>query len=124
MYTRNFGKQNYMPPPGYDGTAFNGMISTKHHAPTEMIRSEATTTEVPYNIPDEGNRVQEIVPEKCEEASVKPSHKREEKQIGQLMEMLRGKLGTEEMIILLIILLIASEGISAELLVLGILLLT
>ena len=123
MYTRNFGKQNYMPPPGYDGTAFNGKISTKHHAPTEIIRSEAAVPEIPYDITDEVNCVQEILSEKCEEAGVKPLHQREEKQIGQLLEMLRGKLGAEEMIILLIILLIASEGISTELLVLGILLL-
>ena len=123
MYTRNFGKQKYTPPPGYDGTAFNDMVTTKHHVPTEMIRSEETSHKILYEVPEEENIVQEIGHEKNEEAAIKPVPKKEEKQIGQLLEMLRGKLGAEEMIILLIILLIASEGVSAEMLVLGILLL-
>lgn len=124
MYTRNFGKQKYTPPPGYDGTAFNGMVSTKHHVPTEMIRSEETPHKILYEVPEEENIVQEIGQEKIEDAVVKQVRPKQEKQIGQLLEMLRGKLGVEEMIILLIILLIASEGVSAEMLVLGILLLT
>ena len=62
MYTRNFGKQKYTPPPGYDGTAFGGILSTKHHEPTELIRSDERLPEpVEVQINDESHREERIL---------------------------------------------------------------
>ncbi len=123
MYTRNFGKQKYTPPPGYDGTAFNGTISTKHHEPTELIRlPEEKVSDMPSEPIIEENIVQKGEVQDAEETIPQKKPMRDETQWKQLLEMVRGKLGTEELIILLVMLLIASEGFSAEMLILGILL--
>ena len=121
MYTRNFGKQKYTPPPGYVGTAFGTAVETKHHEPMEMIRTEE---KVPI-IPDEALRYrddeQPTEAESCTE--LQPAEiQREENALHQLLDSLRGKFGTEELIILLVMLLIASDGFGAEMLILGILL--
>jgi hypothetical protein len=116
MYTRNFGKQKYTPPPGYDGTAFGGILSTKHHEPTELIRSDERLPEpVEVQITDMEPPETEIQPEITQ-------HELADSPFRQLLDSIRGKFGTEELIILLVMLLIASDGFGAEMLMLGILL--
>jgi len=126
MYTRNFGKQKYTPPPGYDGTAFNETVATKHHEPTELIRESAKEKEsYPESMlqPQKEERIIQNIPEKSAPISTEPVvYQKKEDQFSQILHALRGKLGTEELIILLVMLLIASEGFSTEMLVLGILL--
>ena len=120
MYTRNFGRNKYTPPPGYDGTAFGRLVETKHHEPTELIRTQ--------EIREPEQVLQQIQPEEisapeadAEEASVIPKEEAENP-LKQLLDTIRGKFGTEELIILLVMMLIASDGFGTEMLVLGILL--
>ena len=130
MYTRNFGKQKYMPPPGYDGTAFGTAVGTKHHEPMEIIRTENREPEV-LILPEPDQEIYEsedpaedaVDEETHSELQPVPVHRDEnENPLRQLLDSIRGKFGTEELIILLVMLLIASDGFGAEMLVLGILL--
>lgn len=130
MYTRNFGKQKYTPPPGYDGTAFEGNTSTKHHEPKEIIHMEDSLPRIAeYEGGMEENQdlvetkepdvtVNKVVPVK----EVQQNAASADQTVKKLLESIRGHFGNEEMIILLVMLLIAADGISAELIILGILL--
>jgi len=119
MYTRNFGRQKYNPPPGYDGTAFGGMTATKHHEPMEMIRTD--DREIVQEDPENALIAQETDSEELPERDVSEEQVAEHP-LRQLIESIRGKIGTEELIILLVMMLIASDGFGIEMLVLGILL--
>ncbi|MBQ8186226.1 MAG: hypothetical protein IJ037_05065 [Clostridia bacterium] len=127
MYTRNFVKQKYTPPPGYDGTAFNPSMETKRHEPQDLIREERTEeAEIPELLPEpvsaESPEIRTEIPEIREEEKTHHPQESALRTIGQLMESLRGRLGSEELIILLVMLLIAEDGLSAEVLILGLLL--
>jgi len=150
MYTRNTYRtqrndsQRYTPPPGYVGNAFSG----KHHVPEQNIRDnvprrpqedsrEAQISEEGIraeNIPlrenalncrgEEENRDNNGSHELQQEGEVpKVPGPAEKSPLQDLLGHLRGKIGTEELIILLIMLLISSDGIGAEALVLGLVLL-
>ena len=130
MYTRNFGKQKYTPPPGYDGTAFEGNTRTKHHEPREIIQIEDSGSGITEN--------EKLIEEKQEPAETKEpdittkealplkeaqrNAAASDQTVKKFLETIRGHFGNEEMIILLVMLLIASDGIGAELIILGILL--
>lgn len=110
MYSRNYGSRRFSPPPGYVGSAFSE-TEVKHHVPP---------TEEPE--PCEAN---EIIP--LEPTYVKPCE-REERAEGksafeELIRSLRGRIGTEEILILLVLLLTASDGIGIETIILAVVLL-
>lgn len=130
MYTRNFGKQKYTPPPGYDGTAFSETMTTKMHEPQMIIREESPIEQdlLQYQPETEPNEPEPVTESETPELPVfaeKETHHKQESalgQIGQLLGHLKGKIGSEELIILLVMLLIASDGMCAEVLILGLLL--
>lgn len=101
MYTRNMKYSGrYSPPPGYVGSAFPAE-SVKHHEP--LTDESAVRAEPP--------------------AGYHRSEKREGEEdrlaLEGLIHSLRGKIGTEELIILLVMLLTSTEGIGVEALILA-----
>ncbi len=126
MYSRSTHRRVYSPPPGYRGNAFEG----KHHFPAQVLdvppREELP---LPCEKTEEGQgddgiscrEITEIPEAKCEE---KRGSKWEEKSpIRALLDSLQGKIGEEELILLLVLLMVSSEGIGAEGLILALVLL-
>lgn len=112
MYTRSSHQSNirqdtakrYTPPPGYVGTAFSENPEVKHHVPEQDIQELTAHRNV-----DE-----EALP--IERHEIKPN---EESPLRGLIESLQGKIGTEELILLMTMFLISSDGICVEALVLA-----
>lgn len=105
MYSRNYSSRRFSPPPGYVGSAFSD-VKTKHHLPPEEV-------ETPEETP-----VAAIEP--VQAARVDHSHNTEGKNaLEELIRSLRGKIGSEEMLILLVMLLTASDGIGVETMILA-----
>lgn len=145
IYTREQRKVHYSPPPGYDGNAFSRndfsqmkesaeksgasarFTSKNDTAPTETdeeILIEQSPTE---QIPLIQNDVEKIDDKSSETIKVRAtSEVRTTSEVMNnltgLVSKLRGKIGKEELIILLVMLLIASEGICAEVLILALVL--
>lgn len=135
IYTRDLRKNRYSPPPGYDGNTFkdwkdvSGMSgasarftaqrneSTEEYTPEEDISetSDETAAEQPV---EEFSRDEVLQDDVSAPASAK-AHEN----ISSLIETLRGKIGREELIILLVMFLIASDGMCAEVLILALVLL-
>lgn len=126
MYSRSTHRRVYSPPPGYRGNAFEG----KHHFPAQVLdvppREEIP---LPCESKEEGTgedgalcrEITEMPEAECEE---KRETKWEEKSpIRALLESLQGKIGEEELILLLVLLMVSSEGIGAEGLILALVLL-
>lgn len=139
IYTREQRKVHYSPPPGYDGNAFSRndfsqmkesaeksgasarFTSKNDTAPTETdeeILIEQSPTE---QIPLIQNDVEKIDDKSSETIKVRATSEVMNNLTG-LVSKLRGKIGKEELIILLVMLLIASEGICAEVLILALVL--
>lgn len=129
IYTRDFNSnknQTYNPPPGYVGNAFSNQ--------RELFASGATAKYVAKNEPPSEPDDEEITNEsentaKAAEASALTHIEHENKterhdgdSLGHLIESLRGKIGREELIILLVMLLVASDGIGVEVLILALIL--
>lgn len=131
MYTRSYSRsrdnrnQRYTPPPGYDGTAFSDDSGIKHHAPDRELSFDGQGKK-PDDCADDTETVLECE-EECDTAAEneKPhdgSKHEETSPAAALIESLRGKIGAEELIILLTMFLISSDGICAEVLILALVL--
>ena len=141
MYTRNTRiqrdnrTQRYNPPPGYAGNTF----SVKHHVPENPIdeyipRRLNENDELSRAVYEDeiGIRGESSTPDKSEltctgderivlaeqeDMSIREKH--EKSPLADLLESLRIKAGSEELIILMVMLLIASDGLCAEVLILA-----
>lgn len=136
IYTRDLRKNRYSPPPGYDGNTFKDWkdVSTMSGASARFTAQRDESTEEEYT-PEEdilGTSAEEYTEQPSEElpqnevlqdeVSASASAKAHEN-ISSLIENLRGKIGREELIILLVMFLIASDGMCAEVLILALVLL-
>lgn len=128
IYTRNFGRRRentvYSPPPGYDGIAFDTENMKMHEPETDIseLRREAENkrrTVSDQSIPYEDDAAGE---DRGEDILPVTSGKNDMHKIRQLAESLRGRLGQEELIIILVMLIVASERVGIEILLLGLLL--
>lgn len=121
MYTRSYNRnrdsryQRYTPPPGYVGTAFLDDTEVKHHTPEQELPLYRT----------EDSDIAETESD-CEELSEvhgkKEKTQKDESPLISLIESLRGKISAEELIILMTMFLISSDGICAEALILALVL--
>lgn len=136
IYTRDLRKNRYSPPPGYDGNTFKDWkdVSTMSGASARFTAQRDESTEEEYT-PEEDiletsaeaaaeQPVEEFSRDEVlqDEVSASASAKAREN-ISSLIENLRGKIGREELIILLVMFLIASDGMCAEVLILALVLL-
>lgn len=133
IYTRNYGRNGtrYELPPGYDGNAFSQNVKL-HEAEDDVttLRRSAENKVVHEQIEHEVEPVRDTEPEKnsAEPVSIGANTENDaefEKGIRafeSLFRHLRGKFGREELIIVLVMLLISSEGASAELILLALVL--
>ncbi len=136
IYTRDLRKNRYSPPPGYDGNTFKDWkdVSTMSGASARFTAQRDESTEEEYT-PEEDiletsaeaaaeQPVEEFSRDEVlqDEVSASASAKAHEN-ISSLIENLRGKIGREELIILLVMFLIASDGMCAEVLILALVLL-
>ena len=126
IYTRDYGggrraSTGYNPPPGYMGTAFDSGSMKMHEADVDIstlhreryAEAEETSETIELQKPP----VHPIERERVDDAARRDSRKLED-----LIRSLRGKFGTEELILILILLVVSSDGIGIEALVLGLLL--
>lgn len=118
MYQRSPSRKNrYSPPPGYVGTAFGGgaeiPMEGKVHLPEQNADAGMPAASPPCGPP---KMLEAGSPPKSQGLSLTPA-------LGDLLGDLRGKIGTEELILLLVMLLLAADGAGAEVLLLGLLLL-
>lgn len=128
MYTRSYNRnrdsryQRYTPPPGYVGTAFSEETGVKHHMPEQELLShraddrDIDERETILDHEDEASAVREESGERRE------IERKEESPLTSLIESLRGKLSAEELIILMTMFLISSDGICVEVLILALIL--
>lgn len=137
MYTRSYNRnrdsryQRYTPPPGYVGTAFSDESGVKHHAPDRELSFERTRDETYGEIRgDNEDEVRGILDCRDETQSDLPEQEKlhedakngDPSPLAALIESLRGKLGAEELIILMTMFLISSDGICVEVLILALIL--
>jgi len=152
IYTRNYGRADrggvrYSPPPGYDGNAFTEPPAVKMHpAQDELVRlppkERVSFPEEERPEPEEMEvgETEEAGERKPSQAEVRTKPVREEdssefpeeipvftggiQSLEALFRHLRGKFGREELIIVLVMLLVSSEGASLELILLALLLIS
>jgi len=129
IYTRDYGKArrrdiSYSPPPGYDGTAFGEIGMKMHEADVEISDLERghTTEEETESQEEIYDEYENCVPDSNALSGLDDSVRRDSRTIEALFRSLRGKLGTEEIILILVLLIVASDGIGIEAMVLGLLL--
>ena len=136
IYTRDLRKNRYSPPPGYDGNTFKDWkdVSGMSGASARFTAQRDESTEEEYT-PEED--ISETSHETAAEQPVEefsrdevlqddvsvPASAKAHENISSLIETLRGKIGREELIILLVMFLIASDGMCAEVLILALVLL-
>lgn len=113
IYTRNpQGKRRYTPPPGYDGNTFAGSgarqpeIKAEYDMDSERMRARYPT-EIHENSELTQNIGQSIEPTDSDEAK-RPAPLR------HIINELHGKISSEDMIIILVMLLISCDGITPE----------
>ena len=118
IYTRKIDRRNteniaYSPPPGYQGNAFRG--STKVHEPTETVenwRSDSSENKVEVDAEtkldeyDKDYETYNITSKYNTELSDQSRNNDHVKALGQLISLLREKIGIEELILLILCLLI------------------
>lgn len=137
IYTRDLRKNRYSPPPGYDGNTFKDWkdVSTMSGASARFTAQRDESTEEEYT-PEED--ISETSDEAAAEQPVEefsrdevlqddvsaPAGAKAHENISSLIENLRGKIGREELIILLVMFLIASDGMCAEVMILALVLLS
>lgn len=147
MYTRNYARttRKYTPPPGYDGNAFpdSDTPSVKYHEAEDDLPRR--TSVVPPNVdvgvdadadvteetdlfaeplpPEEPTNLPTEIPVQTQTPPQKPPMFFEEgfRSLEHLFRQLRGNFGREELILILVMLLIASDA-SIELLFIALLL--
>ena len=109
MYTRSYTRpRRYSPPPGYGGSAVTGEGEVKHHPPeNEPHRSREEIH--PARLSD-GAPLRRDTDDGKEQESDAPA---------RLIRSLRGRFGSEELIILAVMLLISEDGIGPEVLMLA-----
>lgn len=139
IYTRDLRKNRYSPPPGYDGNTFKDWkdVSGMSGASARFTAQRNGSTEEEYT-PEEDileTSAEEYAEYQREQPSAQPSNEvlqdevsvpasaKAHENISSLIENLRGKIGREELIILLVMFLIASDGMCAEVLILALVLL-
>jgi len=141
MYTRNTRPvqrqrtQQYDPPPGYAGNTF----PVKHHLPEDILEEQRPRRTVQGDDAnyaensDEGIRGENSPPDSnpltCQgeekdgdsiiENDLTPSKHSGKSPLSDLIESLSGRVGTEELIILTVMLLISSDGLCPEVLILA-----
>lgn len=139
IYTRNYSHQprNYTPPPGYVGNAFTDSESLKHHPPEDDVngsddrfsdRHEDSVSEAREVILNELRKADDC--ETDHDCDGHDGHKDEHEKddhdekhpFEELLRSFKGKIGREELIILLVMLLVASEGVGIEVLLLALIL--
>ena len=131
VYARSLARhERSMPPPGYTGTAFVGSgreqrdggepMAGKRHTPEEYasgpkipgpqspVPPAPSETERPAQPPEPRGNGNPLLPDA----------------LSGLIGELRGRIGREEMVLLLVILLLAADGAGIETLLLGLLLLS
>lgn len=113
MYSRYSSKNSrYSPPPGYTGSTFSAEGEVKHHLPGYEVSPTPHRSEI-ERVEDEVVQVAECEPEK----------KGNSGSLWELFDSIKGKFGSEELIILAVMLLIAQDGIGVEVLILALILL-
>ena len=130
----------YSPPPGYDGNAFSDDLNVKLHEPNadatipRKVLENAIEETNSQSLDGDGIIETIAIPESADDerytdescAAVDEVEDGEKsKPAGSLESLLcnlRGRLGREELIIILVMILVASEGFSAELIILALLL--
>ena len=111
MYTRSYARaKRYSPPPGYAGSTFVEDVEIKHHPQTDEV--------IPT--PREESAPRETTSQK-ESRSVQSVDK-DKGAIRELLHTLRGRFGSEELVILAVMLLISEDGIGPEVLILALIL--
>ena len=131
IYTRDLRKNRYSPPPGYDGNTFkdwkdvSGMsgasarFTAQRYEYTPEKDISETSAEAAAEQPVEEFSRDEVLQDDVSAPASAKAHEN----ISSLIENLRGKIGREELIILLVMFLIASDGMCAEVLILALVLL-
>ncbi len=126
IYTRDRRKNNYTPPPGYVGNAFpiyDG-ATVRYRASSDKsddipVEAEKSLAEIPKDsveeLPDEI--------ENKEEAKPKNDGIQINENLRYLAHSISEKIGREELIILLVMLLVVSDGMCVEVLILALVLL-
>ena len=108
MYSRNMRNGVRTVPPGYVGSAFSDEIGVKYHEPEHEIAAQPERQEIYDNA---------ALPVGEKEVG-------EQNALSDLIRAFRGKLGTEELIILIVMLLVSSEGVRFETVILALVLLS
>ena len=132
IYTRDLRKNRYSPPPGYDGNTFKDWkdVSGMSGASARFTAQRDESTDEEY-MPEEEfleTSAEEYAEYQQEQPSAQPSNEVLQDEVSasasaKAHENLRGKIGREELIILLVMFLIASDGMCAEVLILALVLL-
>ncbi len=126
MYARSLTKrERSSPPPGYMGTAFGQGASSLYGGPSGGGEPMEGKRHTPEEYGREGRSAPVLSVPPQNGSSVLPV--REDKGISRaltdLLGDLRGRIGTEEALLLVVMLLLASDGAGAETLLLGVILL-
>ena len=133
MYARSLSKRGRStPPPGYTGTAFIQPIrehpardpaddmESKRHTPAEYGPDrQKFHTESPSDPGDKAGARFPDIPAGAEKNGTSPIPSA----FAELLHDLRGRVGTEEVILLMVMLLLSADGAGAETLLLGLILL-
>lgn len=119
IYTRDRRKNQYTPPPGYVGNAFS-----MYDGATVRYRASADKSD---DIPVEAEKSLAEIPDKSIENLTDDTENKEAVQINEnlryLAHSISEKIGREELIILLVMLLVVSDGMCVEVLILALVLL-
>lgn len=136
MYARSLRERGRsVPPPGYNGTAFG---ASPDPVPPAIRRSDGQSGRQPdgpsdgleskRHTPDEygGERPAAIEPAAAAQAPIPAPDRNQTAGFGSLTALfgdLRGRIGAEELILLLVMLLMSADGAGVETLLLGVVLL-
>lgn len=121
------GGIKYNLPPGYDGNAFSNDMNVKYHEPNNELLYEETHDSTDNHrsksktINDEKAKP-DIITTEDSTFTEKPEANIGIQAFDALFKRLHGKIGREELIIILVMLLIGSEGLCPEMLILALIL--
>lgn len=134
MYARSLSKRGRStPPPGYAGTAFiqpqrdnpsrdpADDMESKRHTPAEYGPDRRAMRGDPMSVSGERTAAAKIpdTPAEAEKSGTSPIPV----PFAELLSDLRGRVGTEEVILLMVMLLLSADGAEVETLLLGLILL-
>ena len=136
MYARSLTKRGRStPPPGYAGTAFGppaagasfrepvDSMESKRHTPEEYGADRPRLRADPPLSPAGDARGGQLMPEAVSAGGGKRTSGALPAPLAELLSDLRGKIGTEEVILLMVMLLLSADGAGIETLLLGLILL-